>query len=140
MASDQSEVIATADVEAGGVQNRVAALIDDAVNTIGQSPATGKAYTYGLAHCALAFIIFMGGDWMLSEAEAGVRYGAWPILCAAPKTIGMVITLLGGDEVGNWRGELFGHPWPERKILPKVRKGYNYIWKVSPPKHPLLTV
>ena len=45
-----------------------------------------------------------------------------------------------GDEVGNWRGELFGHPWPERKILPKVRKGYNYIWKVSPPKHPLLTV
>ena len=52
----------------------------------------------------------------------------------------MFITLLGGDEVGKWRGELFGHPWPERKILPKVRKGYNYIWKVSPPKHPLLTV
>ena len=54
--------------------------------------------------------------------------------------ISMVITLLGGDEIGKWRGELFGHPWPERKILPKVRKGYNYIWKVSPPKHPLLTV
>ena len=54
--------------------------------------------------------------------------------------LGIISGLLGGDEIGKWRGELFGHPWPERKILPKVRKGYNYIWKVSPPKHPLLTV